>query len=455
MSLVPDLFDAPAVMTVSELVLKASNALEAQFGTVAVEGELSSFRHVQSSGHMYWTLKDRAAQVECAMFRSDNRRLRLPLADGIHVVVVGRPTIYQVRGRFQIIVSDVLPQGRGALYLQFEALRERLAAEGLFAEERKRRLPFLPRVVGVVTSAEGAAVRDIVTVIRRRAPATRVWLKPVPVQGREAAAEIARAVRWFATRGEVEVLVVGRGGGSLEDLWAFNEEIVVRAIAESPIPVVSAVGHESDTTLADYVADLRAPTPSAAAERVVPETRHLARRTIDCFRRLAQAVERQRLRRVDDALAPIKRYGFRRVRDRLREAGQRRDEATRGMPLALAGRLDAAAVRWTRARSGLGARPRAGLEGARRRLVATRALARGTALRHERARRRHAHLVERLGASSPLAILKRGYAVVRGPDGRALTDADAVSAGDPLDIRLARGRVAADVRQTFSQQETG
>ena len=445
---------APAtVITVSELLMRASNALEAEFGTVAVEGEISSYNWVQRSGHMYWTLKDAAAAVECAMFKSDNQRLRFRLADGERVVVIGRPQIYRVRGRFQLVVSDVLPQGRGALWLRFEELKRKLAAEGLFAAERKRALPFWPRAVGVVTSSDGAALRDICTVIGRRAPATRILLKAVPVQGREAAPEIARAIRWFARNAVVDVLVVGRGGGSLEDLWAFNEEIVVRAIVESPIPVVSAVGHETDTTLADYAADLRAPTPSAAAERVVPETNAIARVVVGCFRRLARAVERQQVRRLEETLAPIKRYGFRRVRDRLRESRQRWGEGADGLAAPLRARADDARLRLAESRAALPDGLARRLVEAERGLAAARVLPRSLERRRERVRTRYAHAVERLHAASPLAILERGYAVVTGPDGTALRDAAAVAAGDRLRVRLARGALGAEVTDIESEEE--
>jgi exodeoxyribonuclease VII large subunit len=442
-----------SVLTVSELVLRASNALEAEFGTVAVEGEISSLKRA-SSGHLYWTLKDASSAVECVMYKSDNERLRFALADGAHVVVVARPTIYRVRGRFQLTVVEVMPHGRGALHLRFEELRERLGAEGLFELGRKRRLPYWPSSVGIVTSAEGAAVRDICTIIRRRAPATRIVLKPVPVQGREAAPEIARAIRWFAIHRVAEVLIIGRGGGSLEDLWAFNEEVVVRAIAESPLPIVSAVGHESDTTLADFAADLRAPTPSAAAEAVVPEAREIGRQVVGCFRRLARAVERQRLVRIESALAPIKRYGFRRVRDRAREARQRWGEAVDSMGAPVVGRIDGGRTRVRVAGADLGDPVARRLGESRRRLERAHALARELARRHERIRTRHAHLLERLHAVNPLAILDRGYAIVAGPDGLAVVDVRTLARGDALAIRVSRGRIGAVVQETIPEPST-
>ncbi len=399
---------------------------------MAVEGEVSSLHHAGKSGHMYWTLKDATSEVRCVMFRSDNQRLDFPMVDGTHVVVVARPTIYPSRGQFQLQITQVLPRGRGELHLQFEALRKKLAAEGLFGAERKRDLPFWPQRIGVVTSAEGAAVRDIISVIHRRAPATRILLKPVPVQGREAAPEIARAIEWFSVQGEAEVVIVGRGGGSLEDLWAFNEEVVVRAIAASAVPIVSAVGHESDTTLSDFAADLRAPTPSVAAERVVPETREIDIALEQWLKRLARGMERQRRRRIDEALAPIRRYGFRRVRDRFFETRQRWDDS-------LGAIVQPVAERTQRAVESLD-------QGCDRMPLPMR-------LQIKEAATRLGHLDERLRAASPLAILERGYAVVASADGALVRDAAAVSSGDEIGVRLARGGLLATVARSMPVAE--
>lgn len=481
------------VLTVSALMLRASNALVAEFGTVAVEGEVSSHHYHGGSGHMYWTLKDTASEVRCVMFRSDNQRLGFDLADGVHVIVIARPTIYQSRGQFQLQVTEVLPQGRGLLHLRFEALKNKLAAEGLFAAERKRSLPYWPRRIGIVTSAEGAALRDIATVIRRRAPATMVLLKAVPVQGAGAAPGIARAIRWFAVHRVADILIVGRGGGSLEDLWAFNEEAVVRAVAESPVPVVSAVGHETDTTLVDYAADLRAPTPSAAAERVVPETREIARAVNVSFHRLGRAVERRRLdraenaltlirrygfrrvrtlradarqawggavvalpravshqrqRRVAAALAPLTRYGFRRVADRRRRVADGWESAVQGLTPSMAGRMDDARLRLQESVAGLPAGAAVSLSAARNALAGGSRLNIVPARLQARVRTQHRHLAERLRAADPLAILARGYAVVTDADDRVITDAASVAAGDRLGIWLAHGRVTAEVTTT-------
>lgn len=446
------------VMTVSELVFRASGALVAELGTVAVEGEVSSYHHHRASGHMYWTLKDRASEVRCVMFRSDNERLAFPLEEGMHVVAVARPTIYRARGQFQLEVTQIVPRGIGALYLRFEALKKKLGEEGLFDETRKRALPYWPASIGIVTSGEGAAIRDMATVILRRAPATRIVIKPVAVQGKEAAPEIARAVRWFGRHQVAEVLIVGRGGGSLEDLWAFNEEIVVRAIAESRIPVVSAVGHETDTTLSDYAADLRAPTPSAAGEHVVPDTREIARGLVDQFRRLSRAVERQRLRRLEAALAPIKRYGFRRVRDRGHEARQRWAEASAGLGPALVRRLGGRRLVLESMTAELPGSLIRSLDHANRVLGQAPGLARELGHRHERVAVRARHLEERLRSASPFSILERGYAIVTDPRGQVVHDAARLTEGEELAIQFGRGRVAARVTrvdETLRTKEEG
>jgi exodeoxyribonuclease VII large subunit len=258
---------SPANLTVSRLVELIRDVVESNFIAVTVEGELSNYS-VPSSGHWYFTLKDGQAQLRAVMFRSRNRLVVTPPADGLMVVCRGTVSVYAARGEVQLIVDSLAPAGIGSLQAAFEALKLRLAAEGLFREERKRPLPTFPHTVGIVTSPTGAAVHDLLNVLRRRAPGLRIVFRPVKVQGEGAAAEIAAGIADLNRHGAADVLIVGRGGGSLEDLWAFNEEVVARAIAGSTIPVISAVGHETDVTIADFVADLRAPTPSAAAELV-------------------------------------------------------------------------------------------------------------------------------------------------------------------------------------------
>jgi len=270
------LFDGPNyseehVLKVKDLNRLAKEILEENFSHVLVEGEVSNFKRHMPSGHLYFTLKDDSAQVRVVMWRSDAARVRFEIDDGMKILVRGKISIYEPRGDFQLYALNILPVGQGALQLAFEQLKKKLAEEGLFEEEHKRQIPEFPKRVGVVTSLEGAAVRDIISIINRRFPAVELIIYPVKVQGEGAAEEIAEAVRNFNAVADVDVLIVGRGGGSLEDLWAFNEEIVARAIFESKIPVISAVGHQVDFTIADFVADVRAATPSAAAELVVPD----------------------------------------------------------------------------------------------------------------------------------------------------------------------------------------
>src|SRR5436309_5744953 len=285
-----DFFQQTAkVFTVSELTRNIRGTLETKFGAVWVQGEISNYK-LHPSGHQYFTLKDQLAQISCVIWRDTMLPLRQPLADGAQVQVYGTVTVFEARGQYQLNVQIIQPRGVGILQAKFEALKRKLEAEGLFAPERKRPLPKFPRRVGIVTSPSGAAVRDILNVLRRRAPWLRILINPVRVQGTGAAQEIAVAIRELAMPNEhwppLDLIVVTRGGGSIEDLWEFNEEIVARAIFHSAVPIVSAVGHEIDFTICDFVADLRAPTPSAAAELIVPNVTDLRRR-IDGY---AQAV---------------------------------------------------------------------------------------------------------------------------------------------------------------------
>ena len=311
------------MFTVSELTGLLRISIEEQFSDILLEGEISNLR-APGSGHVYCTLKDKTSQIRAVLFRSSAVRLRFALQEGMHVIVRGRLTVYELRGEYQIVLDTVEPKGIGALQLAFEQLKERLAAEGLFDQDRKKPIPAFPRTVGVVTSLTGAAVRDILAVLRRRWPPLHILIAPVQVQGESAGRQIAEALSALNDWGTVDVIIVGRGGGSLEDLWSFNEEIVVRAIAASQAPVVSAVGHEIDVTLADFVADLRAPTPSAAAEAVVPVLAEIVERLRELTVRTGQvmlrhcAFERQRLD------AGIR--GVTDVRFRLQKAAQRTDD---------------------------------------------------------------------------------------------------------------------------------
>lgn len=389
------------VFTVSELLHRAKQSLELEFARVWVEGEISNFKLI-ASGHAYPTLKDDQSVLSLAIFRPVLAALPFELGNGMKVLVGGTLSIYEPQGRFQLIVEHVEPRGAGALALAFEQLKQKLAREGLFDPAAKKPLPFLPGVIGVVTSPAGAAIRDILNVVSRRFAAVHLLLYPVRVQGEGAAGEIAEAIRWFNAEAAADVLIVGRGGGSLEELWAFNEEVVARAIGASRIPVVSAVGHEVDWTISDFVADLRAPTPSAAAELVIPRQEDLAHSVSTLGGRLVRSV-RERVADLRERLGQIlASYAFRRPQERLLEAMERLDELAGEIERALALRLDAA---------------RATLEA-------------GSG---------------KLEALSPLAILARGYSVTFSSAGRALKDADEVRKGDRLRTRLFRGDVTSEV----------
>src|SRR6266481_2525990 len=305
MQLTTDFFQQTAkVLTVSELTRSIRGTLETKFGAVWVQGEISNYK-LHPSGHQYFTLKDARAQIACVIFRNTMPPLRQPLAHGAQVQVYGQVSVFEARGQYQLSVQILQPRGLGLLQAKFEALKRKLEAEGLFAAEHKRALPKFPRRIGIVTSPSGAAIRDILNVLKRRAPWLEILINPVRVQGSGAAAEIAVAIRELATPNEhwqpLDLIVVTRGGGSMEDLWEFNEEIVARTIINVSAPIVSAIGHEIDFTICDFTADLRAPTPSAAAELIVPDIVDLRRRIDGCKR----AVSRELLERLRDAQQQI------------------------------------------------------------------------------------------------------------------------------------------------------
>src|SRR5262252_2444462 len=309
-----DLFQQTSkVFTVAELTRAIRGTLETKFGAVWVQGEISNYK-LNPSGHQYFTLKDAKAQISCVIFRNTIAPLRAPLADGVQVQVYGNVTVFEARGQYQLSVQILQPRGFGLLQAKFEALKRKLEAEGLFDAARKRVLPKFPRRIGIVTSPNGAAIRDILNVLRRRAPWLQILVNPVRVEGTGAAAEIAVAIRELATPNvnwaPVDLVVVTRGGGSIEDLWEFNEEIVARAIFHSAVPIVSAVGHEIDFTICDFVADLRAPTPSAAAELIVPDIIDVHRRIDGCARALARKLlnwVRDAQQRLDHARETLQR----------------------------------------------------------------------------------------------------------------------------------------------------
>jgi exodeoxyribonuclease VII large subunit len=436
---------APRVFTVAELARRIQHALEGGLDGVWVVGEISNFR-AAPSGHYYFTLKDEEAQLAAVLFRSAAARIRFRPSDGLEVVAGGRVRLYEARGTLQLYVESLEPRGLGALRLQLQQLRDKLAAEGLLAAERKRPLPYLPRCVGVVTALGGAAIHDILIMLRARFPNLRVIVRPVRVQGLGAEREIAAGIHEICAVPEVEVLIVGRGGGSVEDLWAFNDESVARAIAGCRVPVVSAVGHEIDVTIADLVADARAPTPTAAAELVVPLKRELVAKLEEHRRALERALERhlekgyrivRSLRaRLRDPRGAIRSAGARTIEIRLRllRAARRALAGSRESVIGFEQRL----LFSSPARRVAGDRAR--IEEAVPRLSAS--------MRHRAAiaRERLARLAASLSSLSPLGVLERGYAVVWKTAGATpLRAASEVQPGEELRIRLARGGLRARV----------
>ncbi len=481
------------VWKVSELTERIAELLEGAFRDISVEGEVSNYK-AAPSGHLYFTLKDAHSQIRCVCFRDQARGLKFRPEDGLHITVRGSLGVYEPRGEYQIYVTHIEPVGLGALQLAFEQLKKRLEAEGLFAAERKKPLPVLPRRIGVVTSPTGAAIRDILRVLKRRFPNVHVLLFPVKVQGESAAKEIAEAVNYFSRAEAADVLIVARGGGSLEDLWAFNEEIVARAIAASKIPVITGVGHETDFTIADFVADLRAPTPSAAAEIVVRSRQEFERHIAEDQRRIVQRMRfllsqwRHRARDLET------HRGFRQLEMLVRRRRQQVDELSSSMAVVVRMRLAMARQRVTRAGAQISSfdlrvraevlrrrieeqrgRLRAALErvvtrkrrifsGAQVRFAALdlrarvgrlrRALETQSALLRVRIdrglmakRRRLEAAALQLEERSPFQLLERGYAIAYDASGKVLRSPDQVALGDDISVRLARGQVDATVRR--------
>ena len=489
-----DIMPERHIWRVSEITERVGELLEGEFPDVWIEGEVSNFKASQA-GHLYFTLKDARAQLRCVCFRDQVRGLKFRPEDGLHITVRGSLGVYEMRGEYQLYVSHIEPVGLGALQLAFEQLKKKLEGEGLFDEASKRPLPVLPRCIGVVSSPSGAAIRDILRVLKRRFANVRVQLYPVKVQGEGAALEIAAALRYFSRAHSVDVVIVARGGGSLEDLWAFNEEIVARAIAASEIPVITGVGHETDFTIADFVADLRAPTPSAAAEIVLrsrqeferhiaehqqhlvhhiryllSERRHRVRdlQTHRGFRQL-EALVRQRRQQVDDLSSSLGSLRLRFVasRQRLTKAGthiaafdlRRRAEILRRrieQQRRIAGRAraprDAQAAplrRCPRALRALDLRARVG-----RLRHALDERSAGLRIGIDRAliakRRRYEAVDVQLRERNPENLLQRGYAIAYDATGKVLHSADQVALGDDISVRLARGQLDATVRRKTS-----
>jgi exodeoxyribonuclease VII large subunit len=438
-------------VTVSELTASIRGELEKSFASVWVEGEISNL-YAPTSGHWYFTLKDEFAQMRAACYRSTNQRIRFRPEDGLQVRARGRVSVYEPKGEYQLIVETLEPVGAGALQLAFEQTKARLQAEGLFAAELKRAIPFFPRRIGVVTSPTGAAIRDIINVISRRTRSVHVLFAPARVQGEDAAHEIVRAIKFLnehharslqdGSHGTgIDVIIVGRGGGSIEDLWAFNEEAVARAIRNSAIPVISAVGHETDFTIADFAADLRAPTPSAAAELVAAHEEQLCSQLDSLNRNLARSIrfrlsaERSRVQQLAYS------RGFDEVRGRLRTAMTVADDTEHRMQTSIAVRMQLALRRLDAAVHALTP------SHLRERVASGRA--RFDALCHSRdaaltARVEHAGqqfslAAAALDAMSPLKVLERGYAIAQDASGGIVREAKAVATGDALRLRLWKG----------------
>ncbi len=434
----------PRALSVSELNHQARHLLESSFMQVWVEGELSGFSR-PSSGHWYFSLKDRKCQVRCAMFRGANQRVRTPPREGDQVRIRGKVTLYENRGDFQIIVEHLEPAGLGELQLAYEQLKQKLQAEGLFDPARKKPLPTTPRHIGVITSPTGAAIHDILTVLARRCPAIPVTLYPTAVQGKAATADIVQAIERAQAHGVADVLIVGRGGGSLEDLWCFNEEAVARALASCRIPTVSAVGHEVDVTIADFVADLRAPTPSAAAEKISPDQQHWLRRINEQQLRLAQAAQRV-IRRMGTQVEHLSAR-LRDPRRELQEKAQRMDELELRLNKIMGQRLERLRVRSDHAGQRLAmqspmrqlASSSEALNRARERLGAA------FELHLKRRRDQLQHAAQTLHVVSPLATLGRGYAIVRDPENQIIRDASGLKPGERINARVARADISAEV----------
>jgi exodeoxyribonuclease VII large subunit len=481
------------IWSVSELTNKIRDLLEGAFDDLLVQGEVSNLRPAQS-GHLYFTLKDARAQVRCVCFRDKSRLLKFRPEDGLQITVRGKLGVYEVRGEYQLYVEHIEPVGFGALQLAFEQLKQRLEAEGLFAPARKKPLPLLPRRIGLVTSPTGAAVRDVLRILGRRFPNLHILLYPVRVQGEGAAEEIAEAIEHLNRAKAADVLLLARGGGSLEDLWAFNEEIVARAIAASRIPVVTGVGHETDFTIADFVADLRASTPSNAAEIVVRSKEDFERDIARHAQHLVQRIRYLLLHRRHRVQELAGHRGFRRLEGLVRQRRQRADELAARLGELLVRRLEVSRRRLAVAQARIAAfrfeplvrqrRQRAGelagrlaellvrrLEVSRRRLAVGQARVasfdlrvRITALRarlgqrtgelgarierlltarQERVKRLRMQLEER----SPLRVLERGYAIVYDAAGNVLREAAKVETGEEITVRLHRGTLGAEVRK--------
>lgn len=436
------------VYSVTELTARIRDLFTRNFTDILVEGEISNCHEAQS-GHIYFVLKDKVSQLRAVCFKTQVRAMKFRPENGLHVTVRGSISVYEARGDYQIYVESIEPVGLGALQLAFDQLKKRLEAEGLFSPDRKKPLPILPRCIGLITSPTGAAVRDVVRILRRRFHNVHLTLFPVRVQGDGAALEIVRALQFFNRQQSVDVLILARGGGSLEDLWAFNEEAVARSIAQSVIPVISGVGHETDFTIADFVADVRASTPSAAAELVVNTRREFDKHVADLRQTLADQLRYRILvlsRRVHELSA---RRGFRRPLDLLRQRRQRADELTSRLAHALRANLTLSTKRFNAAHKRIVAFDfRLKIAAARLRLEK---LQLELAARSERSLRQKRDRLDRLRLQlderSPLRVLERGYSIATDANGQILRSSTQVAVGEAVNLRLHQGRLTTEVRE--------
>ncbi len=440
-----DIFSEKTILTVSRLTALLRGVLEENFEQLWVQGEVSNLSY-PSSGHCYFTLKDAGAQLRCVMFKSAVKNLKFRLTDGMALIARGRISVYDQRGEYQLICEYLEPAGIGALQTAFVQLKEKLAGEGLFAEAHKVSMPRFPRKIGVITSPTGAAIHDILNVLKRRFASLEVVLYPVRVQGEGSALEIARAIDEMNRLAEVDVLIVGRGGGSLEDLWAFNEEVVARAVYRSKIPIISAVGHETDWTICDFVADLRAPTPSAAAELVIASAEEL--------RSQIEALSHRLRRSIENLLAAhdVRLEGLRRAlhdpRTMLGHLAQRMDDLTGRLEMGLSAAVSRRRDRFERLMQALQHNdPQGKIDTLRQRIMLLSERAeRLLAQRLERLRQGFGDNAARLEVLSPLKTLARGYAIAtRDSDGTVVTDAGVLTVGERLLLRLHRGQACCRV----------
>lgn len=435
---------------VRDLVAAIRTQLEREYTDVWVEGEISNFRAQAASGHLYFTLKDQDCQIKAVMFRSQARLLRFKPESGMQVVLRGRVTVYEKGGELQLSAEYLEPKGAGALQIAFEQLKAKLQAEGLFEASRKKPIPLLPRRIGVVTSPQAAALRDILNILRRRHHSAHVLIYPAQVQGEVAAKEVITGVKFFNRGGSADVIIVARGGGSVEDLAAFNDETLARTVAASEIPVISAVGHETDFTIIDFVADLRAPTPSAAAELVIRSRQELEEQASGLQERLARAM-RYRLLMARQVLTEATQHGaFARMTDGINQRQQRLDDLTFRLEKSERRLIEQHRRRWERAAAAVrhydARRVLAGIKRDLTSHTATLGAAMKTALLRNRSRIEQ--IDHQLKALSPVAILERGYALVFDSGGKLVKNSAQVNAGDQISAKLARGQITARVEKT-------